>query len=34
VFYDVDAGKITALRIYMPMDQLVAQIRTPAQPGM
>jgi steroid delta-isomerase-like uncharacterized protein len=26
VFYDVDAGTITALRIYMPMDQLLAQI--------
>jgi predicted ester cyclase len=26
VFYDVDADKITALRIYMPMDQLLAQI--------
>ncbi|MGZ4269062.1 MAG: ester cyclase [Solirubrobacteraceae bacterium] len=30
VFYDVDAGTITALRVYMPIDQLVAQIRTPA----
>jgi predicted ester cyclase len=27
VFYDVDAGTITALRIYMPMDQLLAQVR-------
>src|SRR4051795_2664730 len=26
VFYDVDAGLITGLRIYMPMDQLIAQI--------
>jgi predicted ester cyclase len=26
VFYDVDARTITALRIYMPMDQLLAQI--------
>ena len=26
VFYDVDADKIKALRIYMPMDQLLAQI--------
>ena len=26
VFYDVDADKITALRIYMAMDQLLAQI--------
>jgi predicted ester cyclase len=29
VFYDVSDGTITALRIYMPMDQLLAQIRTP-----
>lgn len=29
VFYDVDAGRITALRIYMPMDQLVSQIHQP-----
>ena len=27
VVYDVAADKITGLRIYMPMDQLVAQIR-------
>jgi predicted ester cyclase len=27
VFYDVDAGKIKALRIYMSMEQLLAQIR-------
>jgi predicted ester cyclase len=33
VFYDVDAGRITALRIYMPMDQLVSQIHAPTQPG-
>ena len=26
VFYEIDAGTITALRIYMPMDQLLAQI--------
>jgi len=26
VFYDVDADKITGLRIYMAMDQLLAQI--------
>jgi steroid delta-isomerase-like uncharacterized protein len=26
VFYDVDGGHITGLRIYMPMDQLIAQI--------
>jgi predicted ester cyclase len=30
VFYDVNDGMITALRIYMPMEQLLAQIRTPA----
>jgi predicted ester cyclase len=29
VFYDISDGTITALRIYMPMDQLLAQIRTP-----
>jgi predicted ester cyclase len=29
VFYDVSDGAITALRIYMPMDQLLAQIRAP-----
>jgi predicted ester cyclase len=27
VFYDVDAGKIKTLRIYMSMEQLLAQIR-------
>lgn len=26
-FYEVDHDKITALRIYMPMDQLAAQVR-------
>jgi predicted ester cyclase len=26
VFYELDAGTITGLRIYMPMDQLLAQI--------
>jgi predicted ester cyclase len=31
VFYELDAGMITALRIYMPMDQLRAQIGTPAE---
>ena len=30
VFYDVNDGTITALRIYMSMDQLLAQISTPA----
>lgn len=27
VFYDVDADKIRALRVYMPLDQLLAQVR-------
>jgi predicted ester cyclase len=30
VIYDVDGGDITGLRIYMPMDQLVGQLRQPA----
>lgn len=30
VFYDVAGGKITALRIYMPIDMLVGQIAAPA----
>ena len=30
VFYELDAGTITALRLYMPMDQLLAQIGTAA----
>jgi predicted ester cyclase len=29
VFYDISDGAITSLRIYMPMDQLLAQISTP-----
>ncbi|MEA2324458.1 MAG: hypothetical protein QOD81_4308 [Solirubrobacteraceae bacterium] len=33
VFYDVDADKIKALRIYMPMDQLLEQIRGAGEPG-
>ena len=33
VFYDVDGGRITALRIYMPMDQLVSQIQS-SEPAM
>jgi predicted ester cyclase len=33
VFYDVDADKIKALRIYMPMDQLLEQIRGAAERG-
>jgi predicted ester cyclase len=32
VFYDVDDDKITALRIYMPMDQLLAQIGGTTEP--
>ena len=32
VFYDVDAGRITALRIYMPMDQLLGQIGGATEP--
>ena len=32
VFYDVDGDKIKALRIYMPMDQLLAQIGGAAEP--
>jgi predicted ester cyclase len=31
VFYEISDGTITALRIYMPMDQLLAQIRTPGR---
>ena len=34
VFYDVDGSKITALRIYMPMEQLVAQIRGATDRGV
>ena len=30
VFYDLDGGAITGLRIYMPMEQLVGQLRQPA----
>lgn len=33
-FYDVDAGRITALRVDMDIAQLVAQIHTPTEPGM
>ena len=32
VFYDVDSDKIKALRIYMPMDQLLAQIGGATEP--
>jgi predicted ester cyclase len=31
VFYEVEGDRITALRIYMPMDQLVAQVRDATQ---
>ena len=34
VFYDVDADKIKALRIYMPMDQLLAQIGGAPEPDV
>jgi predicted ester cyclase len=30
VFYDIAGGAITGLRIYMPMDLLIGQIRQPA----
>jgi hypothetical protein len=32
VSYDVDGDKIKALRIYMPMDQLLAQIDGATEP--
>ena len=32
VFYDVDGDKIKSLRIYGPMDQLIAQIGGAAEP--
>ena len=32
VFYDVDGDKIKALRIYLPMDQLLAQIGGATEP--
>lgn len=34
VFYDVDADRIKALRVYMPMEQLLAQIRGTTEPGV
>ena len=34
VFYELEGDKITALRIYLPMEQLVAQIRDPTQAGV
>jgi predicted ester cyclase len=30
VFYELDGAAITALRIYLPMDQLIEQMRRPA----
>ena len=30
VFYDVDDGAITALRIYMSLESLIAQLTAPA----
>jgi predicted ester cyclase len=32
VFYDVEADKITAVRVYMPMDQLLEQIGPAVNP--
>jgi predicted ester cyclase len=32
VFYDVEADKITAVRVYMPMDQLLEQIGPAVKP--
>ena len=32
VFYDVDGDKIKSLRIYLPMDQLIAQIGGVTEP--
>jgi predicted ester cyclase len=32
VFYDVEADKITAVRVYMPMDQLLEQIGPAFEP--
>ena len=32
VFYDVDGDKIKSLRIYLPMDQLIAQIGGATEP--
>ena len=32
VFYDVDGDKIKSLRIYLPMDQLIAQISGATEP--
>src|SRR5215203_1747029 len=34
VFYDVDGDKIKALRIYLPMDQLLAQISGATEPKL
>src|SRR4051794_39400690 len=32
VVYDVDVDKITAMRIYMPMEQLVGQLKRATEP--
>jgi predicted ester cyclase len=32
VFYDVEADKITAVRVYMPMDQLLEQLGRAIEP--
>ncbi len=34
VFYELEGDRITALRIYMPMEQLVAQVRDATQAGV
>jgi ketosteroid isomerase-like protein len=34
VFYDVDAEKIRELRIYLPMDQLLAQVQGATKAGV
>ena len=34
VFYDVEADRITAVRVYMPMEQILEQIGRAAEPDM
>jgi predicted ester cyclase len=34
VFYDLEGGTITALRIYMPLDQLLRQLRGEPEAGV
>jgi predicted ester cyclase len=34
VFYDVEADKITAVRVYMPMDQLLQQLGRSIEPDV